>query len=137
MHLCTVFLIYCFLMVAQGNAEDPRCAKNVPPSVQKTIINVVNAKCFKGKEKKLDDDSYDCELGRKASIGEQTGTSQIDSIAHFGGKSSFEFDWEKSLTGAVYAADTESMDFGEHGRTRAESTLQLQGVAVLLCLPDK
>ncbi|XGW02027.1 hypothetical protein V3C99_014245 [Haemonchus contortus] len=107
MHPQIISAICAVLLFARGYTEEYECSKNVPPDVQKTLIKVINNKCSQTDDKPLSQDSYQCELGKKAFAGrpsEEHGSSQY---FFFDGSSPFNFDWEDSLTAAVNNADKE------------------------------
>ncbi|XGW02033.1 hypothetical protein V3C99_014251 [Haemonchus contortus] len=111
MHLKIVPLICCGLLIAYGYAQslpsqtttERKCSNNVPQSVRKTLLEVLNNRCSSSNGYKLSNENYICKLGLKAfSAREGHGRN---APFFFDGKSTFEFEWEKSLGEAVQVAD--------------------------------
>nr|CDJ91372.1 unnamed protein product [Haemonchus contortus] len=107
MHLLIISVMCCGILLAQENRKEERCRKDVPLSVREVLIDVLNDFCTTAGGRKLNINNYDCNLGRKASKGRQIEKAETDPYTYFDGQSSFEFDWQKSLSEAVKVADKE------------------------------
>ncbi|XGW04768.1 hypothetical protein V3C99_015720 [Haemonchus contortus] len=70
MHLHIISLMCCFLLAAQESAKEQTCEKNVPPSVQKILLEVINEKCIT-RSHSLNKLDYNCDLAGKALRGEE------------------------------------------------------------------